>query len=196
VVKPSMGAAPSPPSPSTSVIQRLVAAYGVLAREVEPERSGTAALIRTGDPGRALLRLRQEIAELAAVVEGGHAHAADKSAQARRLLAERGLSEAHADLLLEASQVSYWWLVARLASGSQPDPGLLEEAVRAGACGSRSRPIGEEAREASAEASERAVFGLLGRALSDAGLPADLFAELDLAEMARRPYLRGLLGGT
>jgi hypothetical protein len=174
----------------------MVSAYQALARSVPPEKSRTAALIRSSDASLPLRRLRGEIGELVAVLGGTHSHLADKSGPARGLLAARGLEAGLADLLLEASQVSYWWLVSELAAGRAPDPVELEAALRAGA-GPRGRatPVAEQARSAASQPTASSVFGLLGRTMAEAGLPIDLFAELDLAEMAARPYLTEALGG-
>ncbi len=179
-----------------AALQRLVSAYQALSRSVPTEKSRTAALIRSSDASLPLARLRDEIGELVAVLGGTHSHLADKSGLARGLLAERGLEVRLADLLLEASQVSYWWIVSELAAGRVPDAGDLEAALRSGAkAGARAVSVGEQAHSAASEPIAENVFGLLGRVLSDAGLPLDLFAELDLAEMATRPYLKEALGG-
>jgi hypothetical protein len=143
-----------------------------------------------------LARLRDELGELAAVLGGTHSHLTDKSGLARGLLAERGLAVRLADLLLEASQVSYWWLVSELAAGRVPHAGDLQAALRGGAAaGARAVPVGEQARSAACDPTAARVFGLLGRVMAEAGLPLDFFAELDLAEMATRPYLTEALGG-
>ncbi len=175
-------------------LSRLVSSYVALARVVAPERSRTAALIRSGDAARALARLPAEIAELVAAFDGGHAHPDAKSAPARRLLESRGLDAARADLLLEASQVSYWWLVARLAGGGAVEAASIAAALAAGAA-ARGPAIRELAAAAAADPTVESVYGLIGAALAACSLPLDLFAELDLEEMAGRPYLQEALGG-
>jgi len=175
-------------------VRRLVRAYEALASAVPSERSHTASLIHAGDSSRALERLSVEIRELEAVLSGDHSHPNDKSGLARSLLEQRGLAPSSADLLLEASQVSYWWIVSELAGGRTLDAGALEEALRAGAA-SRGLAFGKLARSAAASPTAASVYGLLGRVLADRGLPLELFAVLDLAEMATQPYLREALRG-
>jgi hypothetical protein len=174
-------------------LERLVAVYEALARVVPPEQSRTAALIRGGDAAGAVARLRAEIAELQCALAGGHTHADDKAAAARRLLAARGLDASGTDVLLEAHQVSYWWLVAELAHGRRPDASSMHAALAAGeACVGNA---GELAAAAANGPTVDTVYRLIGWALGARGLPLDLFAELDLAEMASRPYLREALRG-
>jgi hypothetical protein len=185
-------------------LKRLVAVYEALARAVPPEQSRTAALIRSGDAARALARLRAEIVELQAALAGGHTHADDKAAAARRLLAARGLDASGTDVLLEAHQVSYWWLVAELAQGRRPDASSMHAALAAGAAcvvaaggagGTRGGNAGALAAAAADTPAVDTVYRLIGWALGARDLPLDLFAELDLAEMASRPYLQEALRG-
>ncbi len=175
-------------------LQRLVSAYVALARVIPAEQSRTAALIRSGGRQQALARLRAEIAELASALDGSHRHKDEKTAAARRLLGARGFDEARADLLLEAHQVSYWWLVSELAGGGAPDASSIASALADGAA-SRAAALGEQAAAAAERPTAVSVYGLIGRALAECGLPLDLFAELDLAEMQRRPYMQEALRG-
>ena len=175
-------------------LQRLVTAYTAHARVVPPAQSRTAALIRGGGSARARERLQAEIAEMAAAFDGSHSHAGDKAAPARRLLGERGLDAARADLLLEASQVSYWALVGELSSGGAVDAASIASALAGGAAAG-GPSFGEQAAAAAEGPTVEAVYGLIGRAMAECGLPLDLFAELDLAEMESRPYMQEALRG-
>ena len=194
-----MGAVPGCPSSTDAspilTLQRLVSAYRALSR-VAPELSRTAGLIQAGDPSPALLRMRDEIRELMAVLGGSHSHLAGKIGLARSLLRERGLEERWADLVLEASQVSYWWIVGQLAAGGTLDAAQIASCLAAGAAAARAATgLAEQARAAAESPTAAGVYGLLGGALAECGLPLDLFAELDLAEMATRTYMREALRG-
>jgi hypothetical protein len=185
----SNGAAFSP----AKTIETLLLLYEHIAREVPAEVSGTARLIRSGQTTAAGLRLKAEIDEALRAARGEHSHDPAKTRAASLLLRERGLDPGLADLLLETEQIGYWYFVGELAAGRKPASDQIARALSAGG----SSPLTAEHLAATALAKTTAVtvFALVGRLLGDAGLPQELFAELDLREMSGKPYLEDVLRG-
>jgi len=176
-------------------VAKLVRVYTHLSENVPSELSSTARLIRSGDRRKALGRLREEIREAVRASEGSHVHDLEAKPLLRRFLEREAIDPADAAVLLEASQVSYWYLAMRLGSarGGSPRSEAILAALEAGARSPRS--VRQWAEAARRRPSERTVYGFIGRLMSEAHLPLDLFARLDLAEMMQKPYLKRFVGG-
>jgi phosphoribosyl-ATP pyrophosphohydrolase len=181
-------------------VAKLVRVYIHLSENVSSELSSTARLIRGGDRREILRRLREEIGEAVLAAQGRHVHGLDEKPLLRRFLDGERIAHSHAAVVLEASQVSYWYLVLRLGAdrrsrrpGGRVHPDAVLAALKAGA---RSSPGPRTwAAAARIRASVGTVYGLIGRLMSRAGLPLDLFARLDLLEMMQKPYLERFVDG-
>ena len=104
-------------------LRALYAAYERLRDEAERPESGTSLLLHAQDAvamaGQSLARAHEELEELRGVLDGTHRH-------------QGGV----ADVLLEASQVEYWMLLAAIGAGHPYDAWQPHQAWRSGWQGS------------------------------------------------------------
>jgi hypothetical protein len=189
---PAEGGEVDSPSPAKT-IEALLSCYEHIADKVRAEVSATAGMIRAGEAAVAGARLRAEIDEALRAARGDHSHDPAKTRAASSLLRERGLDPGLADLLLETEQIGYWYLVGELAAGRRPAADQIVGALAEG----EGSPLAAEALASAALSKPQTatVFALVGRLLANAGLPAGLFAELDLREMRGKPYLEDVFRG-
>jgi hypothetical protein len=169
----------------------LIEAYRHLAEKVSPEVSRTARLIQAQKYDLAHQRLRQEIDECLMALAGDHLHNEEKRALPRTILRGEKLPEELADIVIELQQVAYWCLVGWLASKNTLTGTEVAQSLRKGAaCRISAAELGSAAGR---DADPDSVFRFVGRASVSAGLPLDLFARLDLADMRSRPYLKDVI---
>ena len=186
-----MDASSFPDTPTlVDLLAGLVRVYRHLGERVDPGLSGTARFLRSGNAGEAKDRLLEEACEALSAAADRHGHGAAKKGLAGRILGERGLDPRGADLLLELSQIGYWVLVYGLLEGEALEPEALAAALEEGVASTASAAaLAQDLRRRPTAA---AALRLIGRLSADWGLPPALFAELDLAEMKGRSYLREL----
>jgi hypothetical protein len=178
---------------SADPLTTLVFLYNHIAHHVPPEVSGTAGMIGRKEIDLAGERLRGEIGEALQASVGVHRHDPAKTKDASALLQEEGLDAELADLLLETEQICYWFFVYELAAGRRLATDAIVAALEHEDC--RRVPVQDLAAAAADRPTTSTVFLLLGRLLTDAGLPRRLFVELDLREMRRKPYLEDIVRG-
>ena len=174
-------------------IGKLINAYRFLSSSVSEKISSTAYIVKTGNRAEAESRLKTELQEALRCRDGVHTHRGSKTASARKLLAQKGLPVSGQDLLLELHQVAYWALVYQLASGNCVDPDELSAALVKGA--ETTCPVQTLASRIERCVSLATTFAFVGRIQRESGWPHDLFAQLDLIEMAKKPYLEDFLHG-
>jgi len=175
-------------------VGKLIQLYAYLSRNVSDKHSRTARLIRSGDWRYAEKRLLEELDEAIQAFHGGHGNQMEKNPLLVELAAEKGIGHRLSDIILEASQVSYWYQAFHLAKQSLRErrdrPLKARTIVAALKRGARSTAsVEEHARQIKGNPTVRTVYGFIGRLLARADLPIDIFAELDLREMRQKPYL-------
>jgi len=144
--------------------------------------SSTSARLRSDDP-KSMVRIGQELGELAGVLDGSHRH-----------------GDGTSDVVLEGSQVLYWIAVtavqARISWGElRPDRGLatVEKSL---SCTSVARILRSEADgwlepqpRSPLDARLHAAVALVAQAATSFGVDPARLIEHDLKELREKPYL-------
>ena len=184
---------------SMESVEKLIQLYVYLSRNVSEKQSRTARLIRTGNWRFAAKRLAEEREEVIQAYHGGHGNPQSKNPDLTELAAEMRLDQRLSDIVLETSQLSYWYLVYHLAKSSKDSPSenlphkdpldanVIASALQEGA--QSTTAVTEHEQRIRENTTVETVYGFIGRILAEVGLPLDIFAELDLREMMRKPYL-------
>ncbi len=158
-------------------LRALYAGYERLRDEDFTATSRTSRLLRTNpfEAEAAIARASQELDELRGVLSGTHRHTGGEE-----------------DVLLEASQVGYWILVAAIGSGLSYDAWLPHTALRAGWAAPVDATSSGRAAETADEslaalpARLRAVLSQVGALCRQAGVHPGRAVARDLAELRDR----------
>ena len=172
-------------------VEKLILSYHYLSNNISAKVSRTAGLIGAGDWRYAGKRLLEEVEEAVQAFLGQHKHLPDKSPVLADLLVERGIDQRLSEIVLETSQLSYWYLVFHLAKQNTLNAQNIVSALENGALS----PAGveEHAQRIEDNTTLEAVYSFIGKLLSSVNLPLDIFAELDIREMKQKPYLEDFI---